>query len=329
MGAESNAMTFVDILGAVLRLGLVVVAFLLMPLLVGQLEHKAMAHMQARLGPMYAGGFHGWAQLIADGVKFVQKEHVVPTLADRRVFSMAPAVALVPYLLVLLVIPVGPGWAAINVDIGLFFALAVLSLAVLGTIMAGWSSANKYALLGGLRTAAQLMAYELPLVLAAASVAMAAGTLSLSGIVTAWQPWWLLWQAPAAVVFFVAGLAELARPPFDMPVADSEIVLGPFTEYTGLRFAFFLLAEYAGIVVLCALTAVLFLGGWRGPFANGQLGPVWTLAKVFVLAFVVIWLRVSNPRPRADQLQRLAWQVLVPVTLAQLALTGVVKVVMS
>ena len=322
-------MTTKDILEAVLRLGLVVVAFLLMPLLVGQLEHKAMAHMQARLGPMYAGGFHGWAQLIADGVKFVQKEHVVPTLADRRVFAIAPAVALVPYLLVLLVIPVGPGWAAIDIDIGLFFALAVLSLAVLGSIMAGWSSANKYALLGGLRTAAQLMAYELPLVLAASSVAMAAGTLSLTGIVQAWQWWWLAWQAPAAVVFFVAGLAELARPPFDMPVADSEIVLGPFTEYTGLRFAFFLLAEYAGIVVLCALTTVLFLGGWRGPFGNDVLGPVWTLVKVFILAFVVIWLRVSNPRLRADQLQRLAWQILVPVTLAQLALTGVVKVVMS
>lgn len=322
-------MTVNDILEAVLRLGLVVVAFLLMPLLVGQMEHKAMAHMQARLGPMYAGGFHGWAQLIADGVKFVQKEHVVPTLADRRVFSIAPAVALVPYLLALLVIPVGPGWAAVDLEIGLFFALAVMSLAVLGTIMAGWSSANKYALLGGLRTAAQLMAYELPLVLAASSVAMAAGTLSLSGIVEAWEPWWLAWQAPAAVVFFVAGLAELARPPFDMPVADSEIVLGPFTEYTGLRFAFFLLAEYAGIVVLCALTTVLFLGGWRGPFGNPELGPVWTLAKVFLLAFVVIWLRVSNPRLRADQLQRLAWQVLVPLTLAQLALTGVVKVVMS
>jgi NADH-quinone oxidoreductase subunit H len=317
------------ILEAALRLAIVVVAFLLMPLLVGQLEHKAMAHMQARLGPMYAGGFHGWAQLIADGVKFVQKEHVVPTLADRKVFSLAPAVALVPYLLVLLVIPVGPGWVAVDLDIGLFFALAVLSLSVLGSIMAGWSSANKYALLGGLRTVAQLMAYELPLVLAASSVAMAAGTLSLSGIVVAWRPWWLAWQAAAAVVFFVAGLAELARPPFDMPVADSEIVLGPFTEYTGLRFALFLLAEYAGIVVLCALTAVLFLGGWRGPFGNDVLGPVWLLAKVFLLAFVVIWLRVSNPRLRADQLQRLAWQVLVPVTLAQLALTGVVKVVMS
>jgi NADH-quinone oxidoreductase subunit H len=322
-------MTILDVLEVVLRLAIVVVAFLLLPLLVGQMEHKAMAHMQARLGPMYAGGFHGWAQLIADGVKFVQKEHVVPTQADRSVFAIAPAVALLPYLLVLLVIPVGPGWVAVDLDIGLFFALAVLSLAVLGSIMAGWSSANKYALLGGLRTAAQLMAYELPLVLAASSVAMAAGTLSLTGIVVAWEPWWIIWQAPAAVVFFIAGLAELARPPFDMPVADSEIVLGPFTEYTGLRFALFLLAEYAGIVVLCALTAVLFLGGWRGPFGNDVLGPVWMLAKVFLLAFVVIWLRVSNPRLRADQLQRLAWQVLVPVTLAQLALTGVVKVVVS
>jgi NADH-quinone oxidoreductase subunit H len=155
---------------------------------------------------------------------------------------------------------------------------------------------------------------------------MAAGTLSLPAIVGAWQPWWLIWQLPGAVVFFVAGLAELQRPPFDMPVADSEIIFGAFTEYTGLRFALFLLAEYAGIVVLCALTTVLFLGGWHGPFAD-QLGWLWTLLKTMVLAFVVIWLRVSYPRLRADQLQRLAWQGLVPVALAQLALTGVVVVV--
>jgi NADH-quinone oxidoreductase subunit H len=316
-------MTFLEV---VLRLGVVVAAFLLLPLLVGQLEHKAMAHMQARLGPMHAGGFHGWAQLIADGVKFVQKEHVVPTEADRRVFSLAPAVALLPYMIVMVVIPAGPGLVGVDLDIGLFFVLAVMSVSVLGSVMAGWSSGNKYSLLGGLRSAAQLMAYELPLVLAASSIAMAAGTLSLTGIVEAWSPWWLLWQAPALLIFFISGLAELARPPFDMPVADSEIVLGPYTEYTGLRFALFLLAEYAGIVVLCALTTVLFLGGWRGPF---ELGPVWFLIKVFVLAFVVIWLRVSNPRLRADQLQKLAWQVLVPLSLAQLALTGVVKVVAS
>src|SRR5437016_7787945 len=278
------------VLEVLLRLVLVVVAFLVLPLLVGQMEHKAMAHMQSRLGPMYAGGFHGWAQLVADGVKFAQKESVVPARADRRVFELAPAIALLPYLFVLVTIPVGPGQSARDLSVGVFFALAVVSVGVIGVLMAGWSSANKYSLLGGLRTAAQLMAYELPLVLAASSVAMAAGTLSLTGIVEVWRPWWLLWQAPAAVVFFVAGLAELARPPFDMPVADSEIVLGPFTEYTGLRFALFLLAEYAGIVVLCALTAVLFLGGWRGPFGNAALGPIWLLAKVFLLAFVVIWL---------------------------------------
>jgi NADH-quinone oxidoreductase subunit H len=325
-------MSLPAVVDVVLRLVLVLGAFLTLPLLVGQMEHKAMAHMQSRLGPMRAGGFHGWAQLIADGVKFAQKEHVVPAGADRTIFSLAPGVALLPYLLVLLVIPLGPGLVALDLGIGLFFALAVLGVGVLGSVMAGWASANKYALLGGMRAAAQLMAYELPLVLAAASTAMAAGTLSLTGIVTAWSPWWLLWQGVGAVVFFTAGLAELHRPPFDMPVADAEIIMGPYTEYTGLRFALFLLAEYAGIVVICGLTTVLFLGGWQGPFAcvlGVELGWLWTLLKVFALAFVVIWLRTSYPRLRADQLQRLAWQVLVPLALAQLAFTGVVRVAMS
>ena len=312
-----------------LRLALVFAAFLTLPLLVGQMEHKAMAHMQARLGPMYAGGFHGWAQLIADGVKFVQKESIVPAGADRRLFTLAPAVALLPYLLVLAVIPVGPGLVALGLGAGLFFVLAVMSVGALGAIMAGWSSANKFSLLGGMRVAAQLMAYELPLVFAAASAAMAAGTLSLAGIVLAWQPWWVAWQALAAVIFFVAGLAELTRPPFDMPVADSEIIFGPYTEYTGLRFALFLLAEYAGIVVLAALTSVLFLGGWKGPALDHQLGWLWLLIKVFLLSFVAIWLRATYPRLREDQLQRLAWVGLVPLALAQLAITGVVKVVAS
>jgi NADH-quinone oxidoreductase subunit H len=317
-----------EVLEAVLRIVLVMGVFLVLPLLVGQTEHKAMAHMQSRLGPMYAGGFHGWAQLVADGVKFAQKEDIVPAAADRAVFKLAPAVALIPYLVVLIAIPVGPSLVAQPLDVGLFFVLAVMSVGVLGALMAGWASANKFSLLGALRTAAQLTAYELPFILAAASVAMAAGTLSLSGIVEAWQPWWLVWQLPGAVVFFVAGLAELQRPPFDMPVADSEIIFGAFTEYTGLRFALFLLAEYAGIVVLCALTTVLFLGGWHGPFAD-ELGWLWTLVKTMALAFVVIWLRVSYPRLREDQLQRLAWQGLVPVALVQLALTGIVAVAQS
>jgi NADH-quinone oxidoreductase subunit H len=309
----------------VLRAVAVLAAFLTLPLLVGQTEHKVMAHMQGRLGPMYAGGFHGWAQLVADGVKFVQKEDVVPAAADRGVFKLAPAVALVPYLVALAAIPLSPSWVAADLDAGLLFVLAASTVAVLGTLMAGWSSANKYALLGSMRAAAQLLAYELPLVLAAASIAMAAGTLSLVGIADAWQWWWLIWQAPAAVIFLVSGLAEVQRPPFDMPLADSELVVGPYTEYTGLRFALFLLAEYAGIVVLSALTAVLFLGGWHGPFSD-TLGPIWTLLKAMLVAFVVIWLRVSWPRLREDQLQRLAWGVLVPVGLAQLALTAVVVV---
>jgi NADH-quinone oxidoreductase subunit H len=313
----------IDVLEALLRVVGVVAAFLLLPLLVGQAEHKVMAHMQGRVGPMYAGGFHGWAQLIADGVKFAQKEDVLPARADRPVFRLAPAVALIPYLVAMAFVPLAPGWVGVDVDAGLLVVLAVMGVGVLGSLMGGWASGNKYSLLGGLRTAAQLMAYELPVVLTAASVAMAAGTLSLPGIVEAWQPWWLLWQGIGGVVFFVAGLAELQRPPFDMPVADSEIIFGAYTEYTGLRFAFFLLAEYAGIVLLSALTAVLFLGGWHGPVED-SLGWLWTLVKTFALAVVVIWLRVAYPRLREDQLQRLAWQFLVPLALLQLAITGVV-----
>jgi NADH-quinone oxidoreductase subunit H len=232
-------------------------------------------------------------------------------------------VALVPYLVVLIAIPIDRGLVAVDLDLGLFFVLAVMGIGVLGSIMAGWASANKYSVLGGMRSAAQLMSYELPLVLAASSVAMAAGTLSIPGIVEAWQWWWLPWQAIGGVVFFLAGLAELRRPPFDMPIAESEIIMGPMTEYTGMRFALFMLAEYAGIVVLSFLTTVLFLGGWHGPFLPGWL---WTLVKVFVLAFVVIWLRVTYPRLREDQLQKLAWAGLVPLALLQLALTGLVKV---
>ena len=309
-----------DVQDLLARTVLVIGAFLVLPLLVGQSEHKAMAHMQSRVGPMYAGGFHGWAQLVADGVKFAQKEDVVPAAADAAVFRLAPAVALLPALVVLAVIPVAPHRAGAVIDPSLFFALAVMSVAVVGSLMAGWSSANKYSLLGAIRVAAQLLAYELPLVLCAVSAAMAAGSVSLADITRSWTPWWLLWQLPGLVVFFVAGLAELHRPPFDMPVADAEIIFGPYTEYAGIRFALFLLAEYAGIVVIAALTTVLFLGGWHGPWPD-QLGWLWTLAKIGACAFVVIWVRVAFPRLREDQLQRLAWVWLVPVALGQLVLT--------
>ncbi|MEU4159567.1 NADH-quinone oxidoreductase subunit NuoH [Actinoplanes sp. NPDC026670] len=311
-------------LDLLIRVAAVLAGFLVLPLVVGQAEHKVMAHMQGRVGPMYAGAFHGWAQLIADGVKFVQKEDITPHDADRTVFRLAPLVALFPYLVVVMTIPIGPGLVAQSLDIGLFLVLAVLGIGVVAVLMSAWASANKYSLLGGVRGAAQLLGYELPLVLAAASVAMAAGTLSLPGIVEAWQPWWLIWQAPAALVFFIAGLAEIRRPPFDMPIADSELVFGYMTEYTGLRFAFFLLAEYVGIVVIAALTTVLFLGGWHGPMED-QLGWLWTFLKIGALSFVIIWLRVTYPRMREDQLQRLCWLILVPVALAQLVLTVAVK----
>lgn len=312
-----------EVLDIVLRTVVVLLCFLVLPLVVGQMEHKVMGHMQGRLGPMYAGAFHGWAQLVADGVKFLQKEATIPRAADRPLFRIAPGVALVPYLVAMAAIPVMPGIVGADLDAGLLFVLAVSAIGVLGTLLGGWASGNKYSLLGGMRSAAQLLAYELPIVLAATSVAMAAGTLNLSGIAHAWHPWWLLWQAPAAVVFLIASVAELQRPPFDMPIADSELVMGPYTEYGGLRFAFFLLAEYAGIVVMSALFAVLFLGGWAGPLPDA-LGWLWTLVKMFLVAFLIIWFRVAWPRLREDQLQALAWLVLVPLALAQLALTGVV-----
>ncbi|MBO1767760.1 complex I subunit 1 family protein [Allobranchiibius sp. GilTou38] len=305
----------------VLRSLCVLIGFLVLPLLVGQTEHKLMAHMQGRLGPMYAGGFHGWAQLVADGVKFTQKEDIVPLAADKPVFRLAPALGIVSYLLALAVIPFGPHLVAAGITGSLLWVLAVGAIGTVGTLMAGWSSGNKYALIGGLRSAAQLVSYEVPLILAGASFAMAAGSFSLVSIAHAWTPWWLLWQLPGAIVFLVAGTAELQRPPFDMPVADSEVVMGPWTEYTGLRFALFLLAEYAGIVVVSLLLAVLYLGGWTGPFDH-QIGPFWVLLKGFFFAVIILWMRMSWPRLREDQLQRVAWLGLVPLALLQIVLTA-------
>lgn len=315
-------MTGLTLLEVVLRAVLVLGAFLVLPLLVGQTEHKVMAHMQGRLGPMHAGGFHGWAQLIADGVKFSQKEDITPNAADRSVFRMAPAVALVSYLVALAVIPLDEGVAGASMPGSLLVVLAISGVGALGTLMAGWGSGNKYALVGAMRSAAQLVSYELPLILATASFALAAGTLSLSGIAHAWTPWWLIWQLPGALVLLVASAAELQRPPFDMPIADAELVMGPYTEYGGLRFAFFLLAEYAGIVVMSLLFAVLYLGGWTGPF-DDSIGWLWTLLKGFAVAVFIIWMRVAWPRMREDQLQRLAWLGLVPLALLQLAITAV------
>jgi NADH-quinone oxidoreductase subunit H len=312
----------------VVKVVLVMIFVLTAPLGIGYMEHKVLAHMQSRLGPMEAGRFHGWAQLVADGVKFVQKEDVIPRAADPLVFTLAPAVVLVPYIAIFVVLPFSNSIWAESLDIGIFYVLAIGSVSVIGVLMAGWASANKFALIGALRAAAQLIAYELPLVLAAVAVVMQAGTLSLLGIVNAQQQYWyILTQPVMAGIFLVASLAELTRPPFDMPIADSEIIFGAYTEYTGLKFAFFLLAEYAGIVALSGVASVLFLGGFLPlPFLSFIPGPFWMLAKIGALSFTVVWFRATYPRLREDQLQRFSWIVLIPLALADIMITAFLKV---
>ena len=312
----------------VAKVAIVLIFFLVAPLGVGYAEHKVLAHMQARLGPMYAGRFHGWAQLVADGAKFVQKEDVIPAAADRWVFSLAPAVALVPYIALFVVIPFSDEIFILNLDVGIFFVMAITSVTVIGVLMAGWSSANKFSLIGALRAAAQLIAYELPLVLAAAAVVMQAATLSMIGIVEAQEQYWFAISQPIGfLIFLIAALAELTRPPFDMPVADSEIIFGAYTEYTGLKFAFFLLAEYGGIVALAAVASVLYLGGYQpAPFLEFIPQPFWMLGKIGALSFLIIWLRATYPRLREDQLQRASWLTLIPLALLQIMVIGFLKV---
>ena len=301
--------------------------FLVVPLGIGYIEHKGLAHMQARLGPMEAGRFHGWAQLVADGVKFIQKEDVVPEAADRNVFSLAPAVAMIPYIVILVVLPLGNTVFAENLDVGIFFVLAMSSVSVIGIMMAGWSSANKFSLIGALRAAAQLIAYELPLVIAAAAVVMQAGTLSMVGIAEAQQNlWFIIPQLPGFLIFMMAAFAELQRPPFDMPIADSEIIFGAYTEYTGLKFAFFLLAEYGGIVAFSGIASVLYLGGYQPLPGIPIPGPLMMMGKIGALAFFFIWLRATYPRLREDQLQRFSWLVLIPLSLALIMGVAVAKV---
>jgi NADH-quinone oxidoreductase subunit H len=301
--------------------------FLVVPLGVGYIEHKGLAHMQARLGPMEAGRFHGWAQLVADGVKFIQKEDIVPAAADRNVFSLAPAVAMIPYIAILVVLPLGNTVFAENLDVGIFFVLAMSSVSVIGIMMAGWSSANKFSLIGALRAAAQLIAYELPLVIAAAAVVMQAGTLSMVGIAEAQQHlWFIIPQLPGFLIFMMAAFAELQRPPFDMPIADSEIIFGAYTEYTGLKFAFFLLAEYGGIVAFSGIAAVLYLGGYQPLPGIPIPGPLMMMGKIGALAFFFIWLRATYPRLREDQLQRFSWLALIPLSLALIMGVAVAKV---
>jgi NADH-quinone oxidoreductase subunit H len=302
---------------------------------------KMMAHMQSRLGPMEPGGFHGWFQLIGDGIKFIQKEDIIPDKADRRVFAFAPVVVLASTFLLYVVVPAGPRLVVEDLDTGIFFALAVSSLSVIGVLMAGWASANKYALLGALRAAGQLIAYELPLVLAVVGVVIQAGTMSLPGIVMAQADGkifgfgglgnpFILTQAVGFVLFIVAAQAELTQTPFDMPVAESELVAGYMTEYSGFRFLFFFMAEFGTAFALAAIAATLYLGGWYFPGVTGSLrdiaGPIVLGAKIMLVAFLIFWMRFTFPRFREDQLQTIAWKYLIPLSLLNIVVTGVLKV---
>jgi NADH-quinone oxidoreductase subunit H len=308
-------------------------------------ELKAGSHMQTRIGPYYAGGRWGWAQPLADGAKFLQKEDLAPAKADRTVFGFAPYVVMMSTLAIFAVIPMGPDVVATNLDVGVYFILAISSLSVLGVLMAGWSSANKYSLIGGLRAAAQLIAYELPLVLAVVAVVVQAGTMSLNGIVEAQQatlftvgsvevslPYILSGQIIGFAIFMIAAVAELSRIPFDMPIAESELTMGYLTEYSGIRFTMFFLGEYASLVGLSAIATTLYLGGYAVPFLPESLenfaGPGVFLIKVSLLVFLIIWIRWTWPRLREDQLQSMAWRWLIPLALFNIALISVFKVVL-
>ena len=329
----------------VVLLGKVVIIATLIPvagLAVGFAELKLSAKMQNRVGPYFAGGRFGWAQLLADGIKFFQKEDLVPEDADVPVFKAAPALVLLSTVALFVVVPFGPGLIVQDLDVGIFYALAISSISTIGVLMAGWSSANKYSLIGGLRAAGQLIAYELPLVLATVGVVVMAGTMSLDGIVQAQAGWFSEtgWQGgmPFVIpqllgfgIFFIASLAELTRTPFDMPIAESELVMGYLTEYSGFRFLFFFLAEFANMFTLSAIAATLFLGGYWVPFVSDEtlqiIGPLVLIAKVAILVFVIIWLRWTFPRFREDQLQSLAWKWLIPLSLLNIVATAILKVV--
>ena len=304
---------------------------------------KLMSFVQSRLGPMEAGPA-GSLQLLAEVGKAFQKEDIFPRKADKLVFAAAPFVVLMSTFLLILVVPFGPDAWFVNLDTGIFFALAVSSVSVIGILMAGWASASKYSLLGGLRAAGQLIAYELPLVLAVMGVVIQAGTLNMQEIVYAQAEGeifgisgignpFIITQFIGFAIFLIAMQAELTQPPFDMPVAESELVSGYMTEYSGIRFLLFFIGEFATAGVFSMIASVLFLGGWWVPGLDPDsnlfniLGPAVLFGKVMLVTFLIFWFRFTYPRFREDQLQKLAWKVLIPISLLNIVVTGVLKVV--
>ena len=311
------------------------------------LERKVIAWVQSRLGPMRVGP-RGVLQPIADALKLMMKEDITPARADKWVFTLAPMMVLVPALIVFAVIPFGPEVNLFgrleplyitDINVGLLYIVSVASLGVYGIILGGWASNSKYPLLASLRASAQLISYEVAVTMTLVSMIVTAGTLSMVGIVEAQREsglWFLFVQPVAFVLFFIGGLAETNRAPFDMPEAEQELTGGFHTEYSGMRFALFFLAEYANMIVICSVATTLFMGGWLRPFpaveALGFLDLIpswiWFIGKTFVFLYVFLWIRATLPRYRYDQLMRLGWKVLIPIAIGNVVVSGVVKVLL-
>jgi NADH-quinone oxidoreductase subunit H len=311
------------------------------------LERKVIAFIQVRLGPMRVGP-HGLLQPIADGLKLMLKEDIVPAGADRLIFTMAPIMTLIPAFIVFAVIPFGPdfelfgrqvGFFITDLNIGVLYVLAITSIGILGVILGGWASNSKYPLLGALRSAAQMVSYEVALGFSIIGVLLLAGTLSLVEIVEAQRDagvWYVFLQPVGFVLFFICGVAETNRAPFDLPEAESELVAGFHTEYSGFRFSLFFLAEYASMIVISSMAVTLFWGGWLRPFPGiGALGfldyipPfVWFALKVLVFLYLYLWFRASWPRYRYDQLMSLGWRILMPIAIANVIVTAALALVL-
>lgn len=310
-------------------------------------ERKIIGHMQTRLGPMRTG-WHGLLQPIADGLKLFFKEDIIPSQASVVSFLLAPMMILIPSLITIAVIPFGPditiaGFAVplqiTDLNIGVLYILAFAGLGVYGIVLAGWSSNSKYSLLGGVRASAQMVSYELAAGLAIVAVFMLSETLSLRqivalqseplwGVIPFLPNWYVFTQPLAFVLFVITGLAEINRTPFDMPEAESELVSGFCTEYSSMKYALFFMAEYANMIVVAAIAATLFLGGWYGPLPS-SLGAINLLGKIFAFMFFFIWLRATLPRVRYDQLMQLGWKILLPLALANVVVTAVVVVILQ
>ncbi|SMO67156.1 NADH-quinone oxidoreductase subunit NuoH [Melghirimyces algeriensis] len=289
-------------------------------------ERKVIGWMQARIGPNRVGPW-GMLQTVADILKLLIKEDTIPSKADHPLFKWAPVIAFVPSFAVLAVIPFTDQWVFADLGVGLLYYIAVSSITTIGMLAGGWASNNKYALLGALRSVAQMISYEIPLIMSVVGVILSAQTLNLTKIVEAQEDlWFIVPQFLGFIVFFIASLAELNRTPFDLPEAESELVAGYHVEYSGFRFAFFMLAEYVYVFAMASLTTVLFLGGWKPVFGLDLVPPIlWFSLKFLLVVFSLFWIRATLPRIRMDQLMQLGWKLLLPLALLNIFLSAVLK----